>query len=171
MTNTNVGRLPDAVRAQVMTTNKIKKDLITREAKLARKVNKDSVRLDIFLEEFIKNGGNATQAALKVSKTTSLASAGQIGYKLLKEARGVARMYLEKSGFAYGKLLDVATSKMMESKDPEWWDRLMKIAGYEDFLSKDKGPVPVNVNVIQTHKDLTSKYIEGEEIEEVKDED
>ncbi len=84
----------------------------------------------------------------------------------LKQAKGLARVYLEKKGYGYGKMLEEAAKKMKSSKTPEWWDRLMKLADYHDFISKDKSPSTAIVNVIQSHKDLTSSYIEGE-IEEV----
>jgi len=126
-------------------------------------------KLDLFLEEFVKNGGNATQAALVVSNTTSLASAANLGHYYLTRAKSLGRVYLEKKGFGYGKMLDVATQKMAESKTPEWWDRIMKVSEYADFFEKPKNTGPAVVNVIQSHKDIVSSYIEGEEVKDDED--
>lgn len=122
-------------------------------------------KMDLFLEEFLKNGGNATQAALAVFNCTSIASAANMGSDYLRKAKSLGRIYMEKQGFGYGKMLDVATQKMMQADKPEWWDRLMKITDYADFMDINKKGGPAVVNVIQSHKDLVSSYIEGEEVE------
>lgn len=127
--------------------------------------------MDHFLEEFIRNGGNATQAALTVKKTASISEAAALGTNYLKQAKALGRIYMEKQGYGYGKLLDVALEKMTTSDRTEWWDRIMKLNDYHDFVSKEpRAAAPVNVNVIQTHKNLTSEYIEADEAETV-DED
>lgn len=124
-----------------------------------------SLKMDLFLEEFLKNGGNATQAALAVFNCTSIMSAANMGNDYLKKAKSLARVYMEKQGFGYGKMLDVATQKMMQADKPEWWDRLMKLTNYADFITVNKKASPAVVNVIQSHKDLVSSYIEGEEVD------
>lgn len=131
-----------------------------------------TAKADLFLEEFLKNGGNATQAALKVFNCTSMSSAGALGYTYLKKAKASARLYMEKKGYSYGRLLDTALEKMETSKTPDWWDRLMKLSDYEDFLSK-KSSTPIAVNFFQAHKDYSSEYIEGEpeDAEIIKEED
>ena len=171
------GRIPQAIVKEVVAINNAKK--AAQQAIVRAEVNKrnlvernkkgaliKSQKLDVFLEEFLKNGGNATQAALAVGNYSSLSSAASAGHNYLQQAKGLARIYLEKKGYSYGKLLDKAAKKMEDSKTTEWWDRLMKLADYHDFISKDKGPSTAIVNVIQSHKDLTSSYIEGE-MEEV----
>ncbi len=119
-------------------------------------------KLDAFLKEFVKNGGNGTQAVLAISPNVSVTSASSMAGVYMKELRHIGRVYMEKKGHSYGKLLEIAMDKAKLSKTPEWWDRLMKIADYEDFLSKDKKNGPQIVNIVQSHKDLTSTYIEGE---------
>jgi len=119
-------------------------------------------RLDAFLKEFVKNGGNGTQAVLTISPNVAYGSAVAMAGAYMKELRALGRVYMEKRGHSYGKLLDIAMDKAAQSKTPEWWDRLMKIADYEDFLTKDKKTGPQVVNIIQSHRDLTSTYIEGE---------
>ena len=140
------------------TTKKGKKIIMTKKG--MQVVSKP----EQFLEEFIKNGGNATQASLVINNVTSLASAANMGSYYLKKAKALGRVYLEKKGYGYGKMLDVAAEKMVDSKTPEWWDRLMKVADYADFFEKPKNATPAVVNVIQSHKDRISSYIEGEEV-------
>ena len=126
-------------------------------------------RLDLFLEEWLANDGNATEAAMKVFNCKSRSVAASVGSEYLKKAKGLARVYMEKEGYTYGKMIRTAGKKMEISKGPEWWDRLMKVAGYEDFLTKkDPG---VSVNILTTQKDVLKEYVqevevvEGEEID------
>ncbi len=126
-------------------------------------------KTELFMREFIKNGGNASQAALVVSPTTTLSSAGALGSYYLRQARkrGLMRTLIEKKGYDMGRLLDVAVEKMEKSKKPDWWDRIMKLADYEDFTSGAKaGGGQVSVNIFGAHKDITKDYIEGEVVED-----
>lgn len=120
-------------------------------------------KIEAFLEEFMKNGGNATQAALAVNPTTSIATAANLGSYYLKRVRGVAQIHLEKKGYGYGKMMEVATRKMEESKTPEWWDRLMKMAGYEDFITKKVTGGPAVVNIVGAHKKDVDEFGFAEE--------
>jgi len=115
-----------------------------------------------FLKEFVNNGGNATRAAMKVFKTSNYNSAASLGQYYLKSSRSAIRVYLEERGFTLGKLLDFLTKKMEESKTPEWFDRLMKLADYEDFFHREQSPGKSVVNIIQTEKDILNKYVDGE---------
>lgn len=144
------GRPPRAIAKQIATINKQKTIVKVKEkdGKKSFTLAKPD-RLEAFIEEFIKNGGNATQAALVVTGATNTSSASVIGSKYLKEAKILGRIMLEKKGFHYGKMLDVATEKMMTSKTPEWWDRLMKISDY-DNPAADKKAAPMNVNIVGT---------------------
>ncbi len=136
------------------------------------KKKKDAIavvnKLDLFMEAFLSNGGNATEAAWKVYNCKNRAVAAQIGHEQLQRAKEMGKVYLEANGAAYGDLLKTAVAKMKESDTPEWWDRLMKLAGYEDFITKQKpimGMPSTVINVIgQAQKKLASEYIEGEEI-------
>lgn len=170
------GRIPKALVSQVLDIHAQQKELkaepirqanakvveINRLARMKKNRIVIEQRLDAFMEEFIKNGGNGTKAVQAISPEVSITSAHSMATMYMKELRGLGRVYMEKKGHSYGKLLDIAMKKASESKTPEWWDRLMKIADYEDFLSKDKSGGPQVVNIIQSHKDLTSTYIEGE---------
>lgn len=118
-------------------------------------------RLDLFLEEFVRNGGNATRAANAVFNCKSIAVVAKMGSDYLSKARGLGRVILEKKGYSYGKLLEVAVRKMEESKTPEWFDRLMKLSDYHDFLSKEK-TTPQVVNIVQGHRSVVDSYIDGE---------
>lgn len=170
------GRVPDALFPQIKALReevdapikKAKKEARIKEAEANRllKIKKNKViieqRLDAFLKEFVKNGGNGTQAMLAISPHLTLGSATAMAASYMKQLRSIGRLYMEKKGHSYGKLLDIAMKKAADSKTPEWWDRLMKIADYEDFLTKEKKTGPQVVNIIQSHKDLASTYVEGE---------
>ncbi len=156
------GRIPTAIAKQVVAINRDKKLKLLKQGKYGII---QEPKIDAFLEEFIKNGGNATKAAMAVYNCTSVRSASSLGHATLKRAKGLARVYLENQGMTYGRLLDVAAQKVLESKSPDWWDRLMKIADYEDFMTKKSGPL-TNVNVFQAHKEFASDYVDGE-IEEI----
>lgn len=158
------GRPPRAIAEKVKEENKKKK--------LAIKKNKEGAivtqpKMELFLEEFLKNGGNATQAALVVFNCSSVESAAVVGHVYLKKAKGLARVIMEKKGYGYGKMLDVALQKMEEGKTPEWWDRLMKLAEYEDFMTKKESSAPAVVNVFQTQKELQDQFGFAEEAEVV----
>lgn len=128
-------------------------------------------KADDFLEEFLRNGGNATQAALVVFNCSSVESAASIGSQYLKKVKNLARIHLEKEGYGYGKMLNVAAEKMEKSKNTEWWDRLMKMAGYDDFITPQKPQKsgPISVNVFNAHKDLASDYVIDGEVETADD--
>jgi len=69
---------------------------------------------------------------------------------------------MEKQGYGLEKMISVAAEKMEYNKNPDWWDRLMKMADYGDFMSKQEKGVGVNVNVFQAQKDYVSGYVDGE---------
>lgn len=158
------GGIPKAIRKQVVEINRQKK---LQAVKKTDKGIQQKKKIDLFIEEFLRNGGNATRAALVVFNCSSIESAGAMGSHYLKRAKALKRIYLEKKGYGLGKLLEVATKKMEESKSPEWWDRIMKLTDYENFIDKQQA-APVSVNVFQAHKSFVSDYIE--DAEEVKDE-
>lgn len=171
------GGAPKAVRKQLSEFKKEKvkskagrkrKELMKTRTGAIKKVSKT----ELFTEEFLRNGGNATQAALVVFNCKNVASAASIGGQYLKKAKQLGRIYLETQGYGYGKMLSVAADKMEESKNPEWWDRLMKISGYEDFISpiqKAKAGGPIAVNVFNAHKAMASEYVIDGEVETIQD--
>lgn len=136
-----------------------------------------------FMVEYLKNGGRVTDAALTVGNFKSRATAGISGSRWLAKAksRGLIRTMLEKRGYNHGKLIDVALEKMEKSKKPDWWDRIMKMANYEDFVSTQKAGVATNIetmNIFGAHRKLSEEYIEDgdvvsqeEEPQEQEDED
>lgn len=143
-----------------------KKDLV-RKTKGGKIVIQS--KMDLFLDEFVRNGGNATEAALVVFECKSRASAANIGSHYLQEAKALGRVYLEKKGYGYGKFLEILIRQMEQAKDPAWFDRGMKIAGYEDFLGGNKGGGQnVAVNIFQTQKKIQDEFgfTEGEIISE-----
>lgn len=131
---------------------------------VAQKLAKQD-KANVFLMEFLKTG-NVAGAAMKTTGTNSAIRAAKTGEAFLKDAKILARTYLEKQGLGYGALIEIAAEKMMTSKNPEWWDRLMKLAEYEDFINKKNTPSqPQVVNVIQTQKELAKEFGFGEVIE------
>jgi len=140
-------------------------------AKLKTGLPARDVKLDAFLEEFMHNGGNATKAALVVFQPANVEAAAVMGHRYREKAKMLAGAYLEKQGFGYGKFLDVAAEKMLESKNPDWWDRLMKIAGYDNFIDKKSGQPQAVVNVFQLQKKMQNQYGFGDEEEVINGEE
>lgn len=88
-----------------------------------------------FLIEYLKNGGNGTDAAMKVFKCKSRESAQALGSKYLRKSAPHVRAYLEQKGFTYGRFIEIAIEKMKESKKTDWWDRLMIMGNYHNFIT------------------------------------
>jgi hypothetical protein len=159
------GSIPRAIRSQIAVIRR--KNKIAKTNKIYKETTKGIVqrdKLELFLKEFVQNGGNATQAALTIGNYSTIQSASVAGHNFLKRAKGLSRIYLEKRGYTYGKLLDIATQKMETSKTPDWWDRIMKMADYADFISK-KEERPNVVNIVQAQRDLQKAFGFGEVIE------
>lgn len=172
------GRPPTAIASMVKdikrkqtTAIKILKSKDRKNARDIAKQARQEARLDEFLEEFMRNGGNATQAALVIHPTASISSASTLGGQYLKQVKGVAQIQLEKKGYGYGKMLDVATKKMEEGKTPEWWDRLMKMAGYEDFMTKNIKAGPQVVNIVGAQRKDMDDFGFAEEGEIIEDDE
>lgn len=163
------GRIPSGVKDQVLYLNeknrRAKKALVRRDQNDAIVQTK---KLDAFLEEFLKNGGNATEAAMKVFDVSSRSSASSIGSVYLKKARTLGRVYLEQQGYTFGRALTTIARKAEESRLPDWMDRYLGLAGYDNPGASTKGFIPGNttVNILQQQeKDLFKRYTT--EIEEV----
>lgn len=168
------GRPPRAV------ADKVKKETAQKKALRVQKSNKGNIivnpeaRMEKFLEAYLKNNGNATQAALDTGTYATIGSAADAGSKMLKRAKqlGLVRTMMEKKGMSHGKLLDVAIEKMLESKTPEWWDRLMKMADYEDFMAKKEAKstgTVVNIIGAQRRQQEEFGFVEEGEIVETEE--
>lgn len=160
------GSIPRAIRSQIAVLRRNKRKGVSTNTTY-KETSKGIVqrdKLELFLKEFVQNGGNATQAALSLGSYSTIQSAAAAGSAYLKRARGLSRIYLEKRGYTYGKMMDVAAQKMMESKTPDWWDRLMKMADYADFMSK-KESKPAVVNIVAAQNKLRDSFGFGEVIE------
>jgi len=139
-----------------------------KEKRLAHQEKQSKIKkvekLDLFINAWLKNDGNATEAAMQVFNCKSRAVAAAIGSEYLKKAKSLARVALEQEGYTYGKMIRTAGRKMEKSKSPEWWDRLMKMGGYEDFMTKkDAG---VSVNILTAQKDVLKGYVQEVEVVE-----
>lgn len=153
------GRPPEALREKISAINKKKTTVTIKETKdkKSKVILTKPDKLEAFIEEFARNGGNATQAALVVTGATNMTSAASMGHRFLKEAKLLGRIYLEKKGFHYGKMLDIATEKMLSTKTPDWWDRLMRISGYDGF-EQQKGGQPQVVNIVNAQKQQAADF-------------
>lgn len=128
-------------------------------------VKPEATKLDLFLDAYVKHNGNGTKAAHEVFDCKSDIVAANIAREYLKKGVIAKRVLFEKKGFDEGAFIDVLIAKMRESKTPEWWDRGMKMAGFENFL--DKQTVTKNtVNIMKVQQDLLSDYVEGEYVED-----
>lgn len=168
---------PKSIRKRVRElrpSNKAIKEL-TAVQKREQRVIRQKNNLDMFLEAFLKNGGNPTQAAKDVLGIKTNQHAAMVGQRYLEQAKLIGRLVLEQKGYHMGKMLDIAAQKMEESKNPDWWDRLMKIADYSNPIA-DKKNVNQTVNIFQTQKRDAEDYgfddvIEGEMVGEEEDSD
>lgn len=89
--------------------------------KVLKKIeNEAEVKLTIkqarFFEEWLKNGGNGTQAAMKVYDTTEYASAGQIAYENLRKLENPMKFYMEHKGIGIGKITQIISEAMDATK-------------------------------------------------------
>lgn len=99
---------------------------------------------------------------MKVFNVKDRVNAANIASQYLKKAQVANRLFLEKEGITHRRMIKEAVVKMQVSKTPEWWDRLMKMGGYGDFLPQ-KGPVTKQtVNIMKVQRDLLDDYVEGE---------
>lgn len=165
------GRIPTGVKDQVVAINRARRTQALQ--KLKKDKNNDIAvtqdGMERFLEEFLANGGNATKAAAAVFNTTTTSSASSMGSKYLRQARDLGRIYMDNKGHGYGKLLDHALEKMAESKGTEWWDRVMKIAGYEspEFDSRKQAAGQNTINIVGAQNSVRKKFGFNEEAEVV----
>ncbi|KAF0192484.1 MAG: hypothetical protein FD167_6020 [bacterium] len=134
-----------------------------KQPKRLKEIKLLSKRLERFLNAYIENGGNITAAAQVAHPKATRHSASVIGSRYMKQGKEFIRALIETKGLTYGKMIDVAEKKMNIAKDPAWWDRIMKMAGYADFMPvKEKAQTPSILNIIQTQKKLIAEYVEGD---------
>jgi hypothetical protein len=119
--------------------------------------------------------GNATQSvieAYQLDPKTQYGSACQIAHDNIRKHKYLGLMYAEtkmvttgkddvgnkiESQFGLGMMLDVAIARMLQSKYPDWWDRVMELCGF----SEPKGGVNIYNNNSQTNNSgLTDEQID-----------
>lgn len=167
------GRPPRALAEKVKQQTAEKKALRVKQNRKGDLIVDPKAKLELFLQEYLRNDGNATQAALAIGNHTSVVGASVQGSRLLKRAKdlGLVRTMLEKKGYGQGKLLDVALQKMTESKTPEWWDRLMKMADYEDFINKKEANTTSIVNIVGAQRQQMEDFGFANEGEVINDQE
>ena len=150
----------------------ITKDIKTEIATIAKQTHltkadrKHQIDEDLFFEAYLKNGLNATEAALEVFHPKNRNSAARIGSYYKNKCREAGRVYMEQRGLSYGKILEVIAGKAMESDRTEFMDRLLVLLGYHNFIPDKIRDIPVNITINQKEKDILAPYIDGE-IEEL----
>lgn len=76
---------------------------------------------------------NATQSYLRVRPNVTLGSARVLGHHIVtKNLNLLTREHMSKKGFTLAIMIEYATKRMMESKNPQWFDRVAKLMGYEN---------------------------------------
>lgn len=76
---------------------------------------------------------NATQSYLRVRPQVSVASARVLGHNIVtKNVNLLARDHMSRKGFTLALLAEFAAKRLMETKQPAWFDRLVKLLGYEN---------------------------------------
>lgn len=123
-------------------------------------------RMDLFLDAYFKNDGNATAAAMEVFNCKSRAVAASMGSAYLHRAKEIGRLIMEEKGATFPRMIQMALLQMQNPKSDgtfvALWDRLMKLGGYQDFMPERKGEgVGPTVNIVNVHKNNMSKYVDG----------
>ena len=122
-------------------------------------------KLDLFIEEYFKNGGNATAAAMVVFNCKSRATASVVGSNYLAKAKSIGRLIMEEEGVTYAKMIRLALEQMQKPKADgtfvALWDRLMKLGGYEDFMPQKKDQGGNTINIMNVQKRLMDTYVDG----------
>jgi len=158
------GRVPKDIRDEVLEL-RAKYELQTANEEELNQVYE-------FLGHYFQEGSTPKAAALTLGLDykNNTAYCQRMGRQFLKKARGegLFQMYLEKEGYGLPKMLEILMKNMEDSKKPDWWDRGMTIAGYENMLDKKGGAsTAVNVNIQSTHKQIADEYVIDGEIQKV----
>jgi hypothetical protein len=135
-------------------------------------VDESQSRLDKFMFEYDRNGGDATaavMAAFNVPRQTALGMGGM--YLSRAKQLGIVRSMVEKK-LPLDKLINLLIDKAYASDNPAFLDRLIKALGFEPEILPTPQKVnagPGVVNIIQTQKNLQSEFGFAEEGQVVKE--
>mgnify|MGYP001561307769 CR=1 FL=1 len=158
------GRRPVKV---MKTIKKAEKKVKTLQKKIQVDIRK--TRVETFLAEFIRNGGDPTEAANKAFGPLTHTQAARLGYQMMQESKIFGRALLASKGITYGKLVDIMIDRAYTSKKTDWMDRLLKIGNFHDFLPRNQAQGPAVINIIGDTKDDAKEFgfgggeiIEGE---------
>jgi hypothetical protein len=123
-------------------------------------------KVDMWLNEYMTNGGNGTRAAMSVFGIESRTTASSLATRLIKEVPNLYGEYLAEKGVGLQKLMEIAIQKVEEDDDPRWWDRLMKLTGHMDIFNKEKPKENTNVvNIIAAEQGILSRYKVNDDLE------
>lgn len=130
----------------------------------------EDARLTAFVGEYIRNGGNATEAAIAAFNVEpAIAVKMSAQYLQRAKALGVVRTIAEKH-VDLDELVKIILTKARTSDKIEYVDRLIRMLGFDaEMLPTKTGPTaPGIVNIIQTQKTLQSEFgfVEGQVVEE-----
>lgn len=158
-----LGRRPKKVQKEM---DKLQEE--ARALRLKKTMEIQNQRKEAFLHEYMENGGNSLRAVNTIFGPTNPKTATEIANGYLKDSRKtIARALIEKKGYSYGVFLEHIIQKMQVSRDTDWFDRLFKLAGYDDFITAKGVNVNSNVNILGSHKNLQKEFgfVEGEVVE------
>ena len=165
----NKGRYPKAKAAKIVATlHKEKKDKQVLEAIRKEKGIEAITRqkVDMWLGEYMTNGGNGTRAAMAVFGIESRTVAAALSQRLIKEVPNIYGEFLAEKRMGLERLLQIAVEKAETDDDPRWWDRLMKLTGHMDIFAKEKPKEQTNVvNIIQAEQGILARYKVNDELE------
>lgn len=160
------GRYPVVVAKAI---KKAKNKIVKTKAQITLDIKKQ--RVEAFMAEMIKNGGDPTEAAKTAFGCTNYKQAWDLGDVMMKQAKTLGRALLASKGVTYGKLLDIMIDRAYTSKKVDWMDRLMKIGEFHDFMPRNQNQGPaVNINIGANTKDDAKAFgfgddvIDGEEV-------
>ena len=97
-------------------------------------------RMILFLNEYLRNGGKGGEAARTALKIEDKVRAQKIACDYLRNIHQlpeITRQVLEAKGLGLSYFIEVALQKMDHSNSPEWWDRLLQMAGYTPVTIND----------------------------------
>jgi hypothetical protein len=163
------GRYLNSKKKEVVAT--LQKDKVDKHALevLRKEKGMEAIttqKVDMWLNEYMVNGGNGTRAAMAVFGVESPTAAAALSSRLIKEVPNLYGDFLAEKGFGLQKLLSIAMERAETDDDPRWWDRMMKLAGHMDIFNKEKPKEQTNVvNIIQAEQGILARYKVNDDLE------
>lgn len=128
---------------------------------------RETPKFDLFVYYFTEpkekdTYGNQVQSAIKaygLNPKDQYKSASVIAHQNLEKLRILASTFGATIGLSLGDMIIVAKNKMLESDNPAWWDRLMKLFGYiEDEKTNPSLQINTQVNLPSFEEWISQNY-------------